>query len=150
MVYLLHFFSSLYNCGTGILYRTFFMMLGIQMIKSQVPAELTLKYLWNDFAWNIIHFIVLNIKWWLGFGEFVVAFLLFLFLFWTWSLTVYICQEYEILLTQPWDGWCFDYRHAPPCLRYYVLLLFCLFACIVWVLFFEAGSLWLSLVKVTL
>lgn len=83
------------------------MMLDIQMVKSQVPTELTRKYLWNDFAWNIIHFIVLlNIKWWLGFGEFVVAgFLLFVFIpFLNMSLTVYVCQEYEILLSQPWEG----------------------------------------------
>lgn len=53
------------------------MVLSTQMIKS------TLNYLWHYFAWNIIHFIVLlNIKWWLGSGEFVVAVvLLYSFLF---------------------------------------------------------------------
>lgn len=54
------------------------MMLGTQMIKSQVPTELILKYLWNYYAWNVIHFVVLNIKWWLGSGEFAVAVVLFL------------------------------------------------------------------------
>ena len=112
------------------------MMLSTQRIKSHAFAE------WHGiqkyFSWNVIHFTVLNIKWWQGSGE-----ILFCFLFTWFEDSVSLCLYLRIHISPSSCLSNAEMRKLQVCATMpritYTLLLHSLYVCS-WFGVFEAGS----------